>query len=503
MCQRTLPSAIASDVRASSCQPPNKVAHMKILLCSENVPPQVNGIARRIGMYAEGLEKLGCEVELLHPGSGISSVLSHINPWNFTASMMLIHPLCLYRLLTTSYDVIHLVMPANLSGMWILAMFKVVRCLRRESKPTLVVSWHCNIVDYIQHFSIGPLRYLAYFFFYLLFGMLPLISDRVLTPTKKSEPQLVRMWKRSNGKACSGVCFTGVNKSEFCPKSLESTWGKTWLAAKEKFLSQEKKKYLIVCVGRLSPEKGVEELIRTMPMLKECALWLVGDGPFRPELERICRNLNVPVKFLGYQSGDALHSVYAVGDMFVCPSLTETFGQTVNEALASQVRVALPNVPVFAEAYGEVIPKDAFWKPLDRNDMARAISKQLERHAARESCSLPDLNKLKSWEDASQSLLEEYNQASRDRQHTFTFFAALYFPMWWIVTISTVISFYLFSIIRTWCGGSVRLFFKTAAEDAIIKVQSLHRLPSFPSFNSLQQSDSTEKKKQLKKCRSE
>jgi hypothetical protein len=39
---------------------------MKILLCSENVPPQVNGIARRIGMYAEGLEKLGCEVgELL------------------------------------------------------------------------------------------------------------------------------------------------------------------------------------------------------------------------------------------------------------------------------------------------------------------------------------------------------------------------------------------------------------------------------------------------------
>jgi glycosyltransferase involved in cell wall biosynthesis len=166
--------------------------------------------------------------------------------------------------------------------MWILAMFKVARCLRRESKPTLVVSWHCNIVDYIQHFSIGPLRYLAYFFFYVLFGMLPLISDRVLTPTKKSEPQLVRMWKRRNGKTCSGVCFTGVNKSEFCPKSLESTWGKTWLAAKEKFLRQEKKKHLIVCVGRLSPEKGVEELIRTMPMLQECALWLVGDGPFRP-----------------------------------------------------------------------------------------------------------------------------------------------------------------------------------------------------------------------------
>lgn len=44
----------------------------------------------------------------------------------------------------------------------------------------------------------------------------------------------------------------------------------------------ENKKYLLVCVGRLSPEKGVDELIKTLPMLKDCALWLVGDGPFRP-----------------------------------------------------------------------------------------------------------------------------------------------------------------------------------------------------------------------------
>ena len=88
-------------------------------------------------MYAEWLEKLGCEVgellfyamdihsyvmtksnliynklipsdcclnsELLHPGSGLSLVFKHVNPWNFTASMMLIYPLCLYRLLMTSY----------------------------------------------------------------------------------------------------------------------------------------------------------------------------------------------------------------------------------------------------------------------------------------------------------------------------------------------------------------------------------------------------------------
>lgn len=39
------------------------------------------------------------------------------------------------------------------------------------------------------------------------------------------------------------------------PKCMEGTWGKIWFVAKEKFLSRKKKKYLIFCVGRLSPEK--------------------------------------------------------------------------------------------------------------------------------------------------------------------------------------------------------------------------------------------------------
>ena len=131
-----------------------------------------------------------------------------------------------------------------------------------QSKPALVVSWHCNIVDYIKHFSIGPLRFLMYAFFFLLFGMLPMISDRVLTPTKKSEPRLVALWERSVGKR-AGVCFTGVDKTEFSPAMKESKWGRNWQASKEKYLMRENKKYLLVCVGRLSPEKGVdgEEMI--------------------------------------------------------------------------------------------------------------------------------------------------------------------------------------------------------------------------------------------------
>ena len=177
--------------------------------------------------------------DLIHPDSGNTKVVSHVNTWNFTSRMMIINPIILFRLLSTPYNIVHVVMPANLSSMWILAAFKMSRCIKRDTKPALIVSWHCNIIDYIQHFSIGTLRFVMYMFFFLLFGMLPMISDRILTPTKKSEPNLVRLWKRrTNKKERSGVCYTGVNKRDFSPDSIMSKWGQNWLAAKEKFLSK-------------------------------------------------------------------------------------------------------------------------------------------------------------------------------------------------------------------------------------------------------------------------
>lgn len=50
-------------------------------------------------------------------------------------------------------------------------------------------------------------------------------------------------------------------------------------------------------------------------------------------------------------------------------------------ALASRIRVALPNVPVFAEAYDEVVLCDAFWELLDREDMVNTIKSQLARRS--------------------------------------------------------------------------------------------------------------------------
>jgi glycosyltransferase involved in cell wall biosynthesis len=63
---------------------------------------------------------------------------------------------------------------------------------------------------------------------------------------------------------------------------------------------------------------------------------VVGDGPARAELERRYPD----VHFTGLKVGPELAAIYAQADVFVFPSLTDTFGNTILEALASGVPVA-------------------------------------------------------------------------------------------------------------------------------------------------------------------
>ncbi len=63
---------------------------------------------------------------------------------------------------------------------------------------------------------------------------------------------------------------------------------------------------------------------------------VVGDGPLRKELEKIYPE----VTFCGLQKGEALAQHYASSDVFIFPSITETFGNVVTEAMASGLIVA-------------------------------------------------------------------------------------------------------------------------------------------------------------------
>ncbi len=86
-------------------------------------------------------------------------------------------------------------------------------------------------------------------------------------------------------------------------------------------------------VGRIAPEKNIEAFLDLdLPGTK----YIVGDGPLLPELRKKYRN----ARFVGCRTGEDLARFYANADALVFPSLTDTFGNVILEALASGLPVA-------------------------------------------------------------------------------------------------------------------------------------------------------------------
>jgi glycosyltransferase involved in cell wall biosynthesis len=90
---------------------------------------------------------------------------------------------------------------------------------------------------------------------------------------------------------------------------------------------------IFMTVGRVAVEKNLPAFLDLeLPGSKV----VVGDGPEREELQARYPD----VHFTGFRTGEALAEAYAQADVFVFPSRTDTFGNTILEALASGVPVA-------------------------------------------------------------------------------------------------------------------------------------------------------------------
>jgi len=88
--------------------------------------------------------------------------------------------------------------------------------------------------------------------------------------------------------------------------------------------------------GRLSPEKGVYELLRAMVRLPHTPLVIAGDGPERPRLEALAKELNLhQVLFAGMVHGEKLEKLIAGCSFSLFPSHAyETLGKSILESYA-------------------------------------------------------------------------------------------------------------------------------------------------------------------------
>ena len=106
---------------------------------------------------------------------------------------------------------------------------------------------------------------------------------------------------------------------------------------------------VLIAVGRLVPEKGLEHLLRALPRVRtthpDVRLIVLGQGPLRASLLNLASKLNIEkhVDFAGFQ--DNPWAFMARADLFVLPSLTEAFGNVLAEALSLGVPVVASDCP--------------------------------------------------------------------------------------------------------------------------------------------------------------
>jgi len=126
----------------------------------------------------------------------------------------------------------------------------------------------------------------------------------------------------------------GVDSKRFSPEHATAEW-------RERLLNgRDPNALLCLYVGRLATEKRID-LLLDVARLPGVALTIVGDGAEREPLEKLFAGTDT--HFTGYLFGDDLPAAFASADVFTFTGPNETFGQVIQEAMASQLPIVVIN----------------------------------------------------------------------------------------------------------------------------------------------------------------
>ena len=181
---------------------------------------------------------------------------------------------------------------------------------------------------------------------------------------------------------------------------------------------------MITAVGRLTKQKGFDDLIRAYPAIRSAVpgarLVIVGDGHMRAELESIAEREHVRdgTTFAGFVSDNELVTALRSSDVVVVPSHFEPFGIIALEAMASGVPLVVSRVGGLAEIVEDSVDGIEV-EPNSPSAIAAATVRVLSDSELAARLSTRGLEKAKSysWENVAKRTLDVYQDAARGTRY--------------------------------------------------------------------------------------
>jgi glycosyltransferase involved in cell wall biosynthesis len=303
-------------------------AGLRLAIFSDTYPPQINGVAPTLARLVKAVEARGGAVQVVTVSDPDATTDPQVERWPSI-------PFWAYPQLQmaaprrdNALDLIEKWKPTLIHsttefGVGLGGLFGA-----REKRVPFVSSYHTHFTAYLRHYKLTVLDTIGW-------PYLRWFHNAGRATWAPSE--IVRRELAANGFANTRVWSRGVDPDQFHPKFRSNELRKSLGVADDGVLA--------VYVGRLAPEKGIHVALEGMRHVMErngpnVSFALAGHGPD----EARCRATAPPgAVFMGRLTGRALSEFYASADIFVFPSITETFGNVVLEAMSSRLALVAPD----------------------------------------------------------------------------------------------------------------------------------------------------------------
>jgi glycosyltransferase involved in cell wall biosynthesis len=311
----------------------------RVAMVTETYPPEVNGVAMSMARLVHGLHERGHRVQLVRPRQTLTP--ADVADTRFDEVLTRGCPIPRYPHLRMGLpsrralvhlwsqqrpDAVHIATEGPLG-------WSALQAARELDLP-VTTDFRTNFHAYGQHYGIGWLAapILAY-----LRGFHNQ-AQCTMVPTDAMRNDLAaRGFERLH------VVGRGVDTRLFDPARRSESMRRSWGVREDDLV--------LAYVGRLAAEKNLDAVLAAYEAVHalraETKLLFVGDGPLRDALRARCPQ----AVFAGHRGGADLAAHYASADVFLFPSLTETFGNVTTEAMAS----GLPVVAFNSAAAGQLI----------------------------------------------------------------------------------------------------------------------------------------------------